>query len=123
MWFAQTEGTSNLSNLGLGNQDVIALFASVAIVFVLAVLIFAVLYLIAYWKLFIKAGRPGWFALITFMLFKQMNRSRSTYISTGVPLSYVALAALSSLTLRSSIIMTAFERSLRSGSGRSTGST
>lgn len=59
MWFAQTEGNSNLSNLGLGNQDVIALFASVAIVFVLAVLIFAVLYLIAYWKLFKKAGRPG----------------------------------------------------------------
>lgn len=66
MWFAQTDKTSELFTSGSGNMDTIAIIAVIALVLGLVGLIVAAMFIIGYWKVFTKAGRPGWAVLIPF---------------------------------------------------------
>jgi hypothetical protein len=67
MLFAQTEKTSELFSSGSGfSPDGIALFAIISSAIILVALVLSIPFIIGYWKVFTKAGRPGWAVLIPF---------------------------------------------------------
>lgn len=67
MWFAQTEKTSELFTSGSGaSPDAIALVLIIFSAIILVALVLSIPFIIGYWKVFTKAGRPGWAVLIPF---------------------------------------------------------
>lgn len=72
----------------------------------LTVMAICVIYLIAFWKIFVKAGRPGWAAIIPFynmyVLLKIVGRPGWWLILFFIPIVNVVISIIVSLNLAKS---------------------
>jgi len=103
MWFAQIDSTYNTTIDPTVTTTAAAGFGIAMLLYVLFWLAVAVVTIVAMWKIFVKAGQPGWAAIIPiynmYILLKIIGRPAWWLLLFFIPLVNIVVSVIIALDL------------------------